>query len=101
MISLSILNEESNAVVMVSFDLVDWDKFRHFNTKKNFLRSVNHTLDSIKQLPRVRLAELQEDYYNRMLQKENSSEFDDPQQKEFFLFFSFLMGLLCFEQKQG
>ena len=77
--SLSILNEESNAIGMVLFDLVDWDKFRLFNNKENFLWSVNHTPDSIKQLSKVRLAELQENYYNRMIKKGNSSQFDNPQ----------------------
>ena len=57
--SLSILNKESNAVGMVSFDLIDWDKFRLLNGKENFLRYVNHTTDSIKQLPSACLAELQ------------------------------------------
>ena len=76
--SLSILNKESNAVGMVSFDLIDWDKFRLLNGKENFLRYVNHTTDSIKQLPSACLAELQEDYYKRMLKKETERLFDGP-----------------------
>ena len=77
--SLSVLNEENSTVGMISFDLIDWDKFRMFNSRESFLRHVTHTADSIKQLPRSCLAELQVEYYNRMLKKhEEELYFDSP-----------------------
>ena len=56
---LSVLEEsrrdDSNRVGMVSFDCIDWDKFKTFDKKQSFLEFSNHTLESVRQLPRGRL----------------------------------------------
>ena len=56
---LSVLEEsrrdDSNRVGMVSFDCIDWDKFKTFDKKQSFLEFSNHTFESVKQLPRGRL----------------------------------------------
>ena len=75
--SLSLLKEDNSTVGIVSLDLIDWDKFRMFNSRESFLRHFNHTADSIKQLPRSRLAELQVEYYNHMLKKDGEELFFD------------------------
>ena len=73
--SLSLLKEENSAVGMVSFDLIDWNKFKMFNSRESFLHHINHTADSIKQLLRSRLAELQVEYYSCMLKKDEEELF--------------------------
>ena len=75
--SLSLLKEENSAVGMVSFNIIDWNKFKMFNSRESFLRHVNHTADSIKQLPRSHLTELQVEYYSRMLKKDEEELFFD------------------------
>ena len=55
---------------IVSFDSIDWDKFKNFDRKQSFLEFLNHTLKSARLLPRERLIDLQIDYCNMMLKKE-------------------------------
>ena len=71
---LSVLEEsrrdDSSQVGMVSFDCIDWDKFKTFDEKQSFLEFSNHILESVKQLPRGRLMDLQVHYYNIMLRQD-------------------------------
>ena len=54
---------------IVSFD---WDKYVQFTKKESFLDFANCSAQSLRQIPRERLMDLQTTYYNKMLEKENS-----------------------------
>ena len=43
---------------IVSFDSVDWDKFKNFDRKQSLLEFSNHFLESARQLPRERFIDL-------------------------------------------
>ena len=57
-------NDNSQRKGIVSFDSIDWDKFKNFDRKQSFLEFSNHTLESARQLPRERLIDLQTEYYS-------------------------------------
>ena len=44
-------HDDSNQIDMASFDSIDWDKFKTFDKKAEFLEFSNHTLEKVKQLP--------------------------------------------------
>ena len=46
-----------------------WDKFKGFDRKKCFLEYTNQSLETLKQLPKERLFELQKAYYKMKLEK--------------------------------
>ena len=64
---LSLLEDErscaGNHRGIVTFESINWDRFKNFDRKKSFLKFTNHILDSVKQLPRERLISL----LNRLL----------------------------------
>ena len=51
-------DDNSQRKGIVSFDSIDWDKFKNFDRKRSFLEFSNHTLESDWQLPRERLIDL-------------------------------------------
>lgn len=55
---------------IVSFDFIDWDKYREFNKRNSFVEFTKCSLQSLRQLPKDRLMDLQADYHNKMLEKE-------------------------------
>ena len=55
---------------IVSFDFIDWDKYREFNKRNSFVEFTKCSLQSLRKLPKDRLMDLQADYYNEMLEKE-------------------------------
>ena len=63
-------DDNSQRKGVVSFDSINWDKFKNFDRKQSFLEFGNHTLESSRQLPRECLIDLQTEYYNMMLKKE-------------------------------
>ena len=64
---LSVLEDErsraDNQRGTVTFESINWDRFKNFDRKKSFLKFTNHTLESVKQLPRERFISL----LNRLL----------------------------------
>ena len=51
------------------------EKFKIFDRDQSFLEYFNHTIDTVRQLPKARLMDLQVQYYNEMLQKQNTFSF--------------------------
>ena len=61
---------------IVSTNSINWDKFKEFDRKKSFLEYTNQSLETLKQLPKERLFELQKAYYKMMLEKETEFLFN-------------------------
>ena len=76
------MSEEQNDVNqqrgIVSFDSIDWDKYRDFNKKHSFLEYSNCSIQVLKKLSHERLMDLQTRYYNQMLEKESRDFFCFP-----------------------
>ena len=67
------INQERS---IVSFDSIDWDKYRDFNKRYSFIEYIGCSIQILKKLARECLMDLQTRYYNEMLEKES---------REFFL----------------
>ena len=52
-------DDNSQRRSIVFFDSINWDKFKKFDRKQNFLELANHTLESGRQFCRERLIDLQ------------------------------------------
>ena len=61
---------------IVSTNSINWDKFKESDRKKSFLEYTNQSLETLKQLPKERLFELQKSYYKMMLEKETEFLFN-------------------------
>ena len=60
---------------IVSFDFIDWDKYRDFNKRHSFIEYNNCSIQVLKKLARECLMDLQTRYYNEMLEKESRDFF--------------------------
>ena len=61
---------------IVSTNSINWDKFKEFDRKESFVEYTNQSLETLKQLPKERLFELQKAYYKVMLEKETEFLFN-------------------------
>ena len=61
---------------IVSTNSINWDKFKEFGRKESFVEYTNQSLETLKQLPKERLFELQKAYYKMMLEKETEFLFN-------------------------
>ena len=68
------INQERS---IVSFDSIDWDKYRDCNKRYSLIENINCSIQILKKLTREPLLDLQTGYYNEMLEKES---------RDFFLF---------------
>ena len=48
------------------------EKFKIFDREQSFLEYFNHTIDTVRQLPKARFMDVQVQYYNELLQKQNT-----------------------------
>ena len=57
-----------SSVGMVTYDNIDWGTFKKFDKEESFLEYSNHTIETIRQLPKIKLMDLQVRYYNDMIE---------------------------------
>ena len=69
-------NYADNQRGIVSTNSINWDKFKKFHRKKSFLEYTNQSLETLKQIPKEHLFELQKAYYKMMLEKETEFLFN-------------------------
>ena len=55
---------------VIGTNSINWDKFKEFDRKNSFLQYTNQSFETLKQLPKERLFDLQNAYYKMMLEKE-------------------------------
>ena len=65
------INSESR-VGMVTYDNIDWGTFKKFDREESFLEYPNHIIETMRQLPKIRLMDLQVRYYIEMIEKQNN-----------------------------
>ena len=78
------LSAQEEEQVNISFDCIDWAKFKQFDWKKNFVHYTGLSKDTLKSLPADRLKQLQCTYYMQMLAKDSQKLFFDgpPQPRD-------------------
>ena len=57
---------------MVTYDNIDWGTFKKFDREDSFLEYSNHAIKTIRQLSKIRLMDLQVQYYNDMIEKQKN-----------------------------
>ena len=57
---------------MVTYDSIDWGTFKKLDREESFLEYSNHTIKTIRQLPKIRSVDLQVRYCNVMTEKQNN-----------------------------
>ena len=74
--SLSFLEDNQisseSRVGMVTYDNIGWETYRKFDREESFLEYSNHTIETIRQLLKIRLMDLQVRYYNDMIKNQNN-----------------------------
>ena len=61
---------------IVSTNSINWEKFKEFDRKKSFLEYRNQSLETLKQLPKELLFDLQKAYSKMMLEKKTEFLFN-------------------------
>ena len=80
--ALELSTQEEQEQSNISFDYIDWIKFKEFDQKETFVQYTGLSEDTLRALPSDHLKPLQYSYYTQMLAK----ELPPPQQQQELFF---------------
>ena len=80
--SLAFLEDNESRLGMVTYDNIDQGTFKKFDWEESSVEYSNHTIDTMRQLPKITLMDLQVRYYNDMIEKPNNFLFVPNKNKD-------------------